>query len=236
MMNTLEIDRDILAHRIDRVYERVAAAASAAGRSPADITIVAVSKTFPRSAVDAAHAAGLSHFGENRVQEAVEKFAEPLPGDLRLHLIGQLQTNKVRAAVGLFDLIESVDRPSLIAALEREATKQDTIVRVLLQVNVAREPQKSGCDPDDASGLIAQIRAAPHLRVDGLMTIAPIVPSPDDARPTFRALRELRDELQRQHTGVELGVLSMGMSGDFEAAIREGTTHIRVGSAIFGNR
>ncbi len=225
-----------LTGRIDQVQERIHAAAARAGRSASDVTIVAVSKTFPREAVDAAHAAGLSHFGENRVQEAAAKFGGPLPADLRLHLIGQLQTNKAKAAVDLFDRIESVDRPSLIATLEKEAAKLDTLVGVLLQVNIAREPQKSGCDPDDAPALIEQILASPHLRIDGLMTIAPIVANPEDARPTFHGLRELRDRLRMHYREIELGSLSMGMSGDFEAAILEGATHVRIGSAIFGRR
>jgi pyridoxal phosphate enzyme (YggS family) len=229
------IDHSLIG-RIDHVQERIHLAAARAGRPASDVTIVAVSKTFPREAVDAAHAAGLSHFGENRVQEAAAKFGDPLPADLRLHLIGQLQTNKAKAAIGLFDRIESVDRPSLISTLEREAAKLDTIVGVLLQVNVAREPQKSGCDPDDAPALVEQLLASPHLRLDGLMTIAPIVPTPDDARPTFHDLRELRDRLRMHYREVELGSLSMGMSGDFEAAIMEGATHVRIGSAIFGRR
>ena len=233
MMDALD---HTLIGRIDQVQERIHAAAARAGRPASEVTVVAVSKTFPREAVDAAHAAGLSHFGENRVQEAVAKFAGPLPADMRLHLIGQLQTNKAKAAIGLFDRIESVDRPSLIVALEREAAKQDTLVGVLLQVNVAREPQKSGCDPNDAPMLIEHLLASPHLRLAGLMTIAPIAPNPEDARPAFHGLRDLRDNLHARYPEVELRVLSMGMSGDFEVAIAEGATHVRIGSAIFGRR
>jgi len=235
-MDAPELDRDAMQNRIDRIQDRIHAAAQASGRSGDDVTIVAVSKTFPREMVDAAYGIGLSHFGENRVQEAAAKFSGPLPAGLRLHLIGQLQTNKVKPAIALFDRIESVDRPSLIAALNKEAAKQDTIVNLLLQVNVGREPQKSGCDPDEASALLDQILGSEHLRVGGLMTIAPMVANPNDARPVFRDLRELRDALQRDRPAHDLPILSMGMSGDFEAAVAEGATHVRIGSAIFGHR
>jgi len=231
-----EIERSVLERNIDEVRERVHLAALESGRSAADVTIVAVSKTFPRELVDEAHALGLAVFGENRVQEAKAKFDGPLPSDLRVHLIGQLQSNKAKAAIAIFDRIESVDRLSLIETLEKEAAKADTLVSVLLQVNIGREPQKSGCDPDQAMALIDALRASEHLRVDGLMGIAPIVADPEDARPWFRSLRELRDDIARQRPDVDLSVLSMGMSGDFEAAIAEGATHVRIGSAIFGAR
>jgi pyridoxal phosphate enzyme (YggS family) len=155
---------------------------------------------------------------------------------MRVHLIGQLQTNKAKAAIGLFDRIESVDRPSLVAALEKEAAKAGTLVSVLVQVNIGREPQKAGCPPEDALGLVDAIRAAEHLRLDGLMGIAPMVSDAEAARPYFRLLRELRDEVSRERPDIDLSVLSMGMSGDFETAIEEGATHVRIGSAIFGAR
>jgi pyridoxal phosphate enzyme (YggS family) len=170
------------------------------------------------------------------VQEAAAKFTEPLPSDLRLNLIGQLQTNKAKAAITVFDRIESVDRLSLVQALEKEAGKLDTLVSVLLQVNISREPQKSGCVPEEALAMVDAIRASEHLRLDGLMGIAAQVDDPEEARPQFRALRELRDDIMRSRPGEDLPVLSMGMSGDFEAAIAEGATHVRIGSAIFGRR
>lgn len=225
-----------LARNIDEVRERVHLAAREAGRAADEVTIVAVSKTHPRSMVDQAHALGLDVFGENRVQEAAAKFGEPLPTDMRVHLIGQLQTNKTKAAVALFDRIESVDRPSLVAALEKEAAKAETLVSVLVQVNIGREPQKSGCLPEEALALVDAVRAADHLRLDGLMGISPLVAEPELARPCFRLLRKLRDEIGGQRPDVDLAVLSMGMSGDFEAAISEGATHVRIGSAIFGAR
>ncbi len=225
-----------LARNIADFRERVALAALAAGRSADEIAIVAVSKTHPRELVDEAHALGLDVFGENRVQEAAAKFGGTLPTAMRVHLIGQLQTNKAKAAIGLFDRIESVDRPSLVAALEKETARAETLVSVLAQVNIGREPQKSGCLPEDALALVDAIRCSEHLRLDGLMGIAPLVGDPDEARPYFQLLRELRDEIGRERPDVDLPVLSMGMSGDFEAAIMEGATHIRIGSAIFGAR
>ncbi len=225
-----------LARNVAEVRERVYLAAHDAGRPADEITIVAVSKTHSRELVDEAHALGLDVFGENRVQEAAVKLGEPLPTAMRVHLIGQLQTNKAKAAIGLFDRIESVDRPSLVAALEKEAAKAGTLVSVLVQVNIGREPQKAGCPPEDALGLVDAIRAAEHLRLDGLMGIAPMVSDAEAARPYFRLLRELRDEVSRERPDIDLSVLSMGMSGDFETAIEEGATHVRIGSAIFGAR
>lgn len=230
------IGHDVLERNVHEVLERVHLAARESGRSADDIAIVAVSKTFSRSLVDHAYALGLCVFGENRVQEAKGKFDGPLPSDMRVHMIGQLQSNKAKAAIRIFDRIESVDRVSLIDALEHAATKADTLVSVLLQVNIGREPQKSGCFPEQALEMIDALREVAHLRVDGLMGIAPLLPNPFDARPYFRELRVLRDQLSRDRPDVDLSVISMGMSGDFEAAIAEGATHVRIGSAIFGAR
>lgn len=230
------IDHGALERNIDEVHERVHLAARESGRSAEAITIVAVSKTFPRTLVDEAYALGLSSFGENRVQEAKGKYGGPLPSDLRLHMIGSLQSNKAKSAIGLFDRIESVDRVSLVEALEHAATRVDTLVSVLLQVNLGREPRKSGCFPEQALELIDALIGADHLRVDGLMGIAPLLPNIHDTRPYFRELRLLREDICRERPDVDLSVLSMGMSGDFEAAIAEGATHVRIGSAIFGAR
>jgi len=221
--------------RIADVRSRIDLAASRSSRSPDDITIVAVSKTFSRAAVDVAIDLGLKTFGENRVQEARAKFEAPLPEGIDLRLIGQLQSNKAGHAAQLFSAIETVDRSSLIDALERAVARLGRMLPVLIQVNIAHEPQKSGCVPEDADALLAAIGASEHLRCDGLMTVAPLVEDPKDARPTFRALRELRDRLQVS-ADVELPTLSMGMSNDYEVAITEGATHIRLGRAIFGNR
>ena len=221
-----------LAQRIESVAERIAAAADRSGRTSADVTLIGVTKTVGRDVVDEAYALGMRHFGENRVQDCVEKFATPLPGDAVLHEIGQLQTNKVKQAVQMFQVIHSVDRPSLVQALDKAATAQGKRIDVLIQVNVAGEDQKAGCEPDDAAGLIEAVRASNSLALRGLMTMAPLVATPEEARPVFAGLRELRDRLAADH-GVELPWLSMGMTNDFEVAIEEGATHVRVGRAIF---
>lgn len=203
-------------------------------REPESVTIVAVSKTVERSAVEEAYALGLRHFGENRVQETRVKFAEPLPLGTVLHLIGQLQTNKAAVAARLFDLIESVDRPSLVDELERQGARLDRVLPVLVQVNVAGEAQKAGCAPSEVRDLVARIERNDHLALRGLMTMAPLVSDPEETRPVFRALRELRDELCAEEPGRDLRMLSMGMSNDYPIAIEEGASHIRVGRAIFG--
>lgn len=229
---TETIAPDALATHIDEVRRRIAEAAERSDRDPQSVTLVAVSKTVDRATVDAAYALGVRHFGENRVQDSVRKYAEPLPDDAELHLIGQLQSNKARQAASLFSVIESVDRPSLIDALEREAERLSRRIPVLLQVNVAGEAQKAGCPPDDAAALAARLLASPGIELRGLMTIAPLVPDPEQVRPIFAGLRTLRDAL-RENTGAALSVLSMGMSDDFVVAISEGATHVRVGRAVF---
>ncbi len=232
-----------LADRLARIQERIATAEVRAGRPAGSTRLVGVSKTVDRDEVEVAAAAGLTHFGENRVQDATRKFGERPTQESRLHLIGPLQTNKVRAACKVADMIESVDRLGLIDALASEAAKlvdSDALragerLPVLLQVNIAREPQKSGCAPEDAAELVSAIIAVPTLYLRGLMTIAPLVDVPDDARSTFAGLRDLRDRLQRDIPGVSLAELSMGMTNDFEQAIAEGSTSVRIGRAIFAS-
>ena len=224
-----------LAARVDRVLSLVADAARSSGRQPEDVTIVAVTKTVGRDVIDAAYALGLRHFGENRVQEAKRKLDDlkPLPAEAVLHLIGQLQSNKAKPAVALFDIIESVDRMSLIDALEKEAARRGEPVSVLLQANIAREPQKAGCMPESASALMERLVRSRWLRPRGLMTIAPLVSNAEETRPVFSALRRLRDALQREQPAIDLKTLSMGMSDDFRVAIEEGATSVRIGRAIF---
>jgi len=224
-----------LARRANEIRQQVASAAERADRNPDDVTIVAVSKTFPRSYVEEAYDLGFRHFGENRVQEIREKFEAPLPEDAHVHLIGPLQTNKVRQVLPFVSRIESIDRARLVNALASELVKQERTCSVLVQVNIAGEEQKSGCRPDEAEALIRQIMAIPELACDGLMTMAPFVDDGDIVRSTFSGLRNLRDQL-REKTGLPLPVLSMGMSGDFEIAIEEGATHVRIGRSIFGER
>jgi pyridoxal phosphate enzyme (YggS family) len=215
------------------INERIARACDKADRDPGSITLVGVSKTVGREVVDAAYEAGLRHFGENRVQDARRKFAEPLPGDAALHMIGQLQSNKAVHALQVFDTIESVDRTSLIAELDRQTRNRDRTLPVLLQVNIAGEAQKAGCDPTEAIALARQICAAERLQLMGMMTIAPLVDDPEAARPVFNGLRTLRDQLVDLGIASSLPVLSMGMTNDFEIAIEEGATEVRVGRALF---
>jgi len=219
--------------RIEAVRESVEFAADHVGRSASDVTIVAVSKTVDRETMQAAYDLGLRHFGENRVQDARRKLAEPMPVDCTMHLIGQLQTNKANHAVDLFQVIESVDRPSLAEELEKQAARRGIRLPVLVQVNVAGEEQKAGCAPEDIDPLVNQIIWSEHLDLRGLMTIAPLVDDAEDVRSVFRRLRKIRDRLQ-SNSGLELPVLSMGMTNDFPIAIEEGATHVRIGRAIFG--
>jgi pyridoxal phosphate enzyme (YggS family) len=217
-----------LAERLAVVQGRIAAAARAVGRDAAAITLVAVSKTHDAAAVAAAIAAGQRVFGENRVQEAQGKYpalkaAHP---ELVLHLIGPLQTNKVKDAVALFDVIESVDRPKLAEALAREMERAGRRPRCFIQVNTGEEAQKAGVLPAEADAFIAACRERWRLPVEGLMCIPPLDQEPS---PHFALLREMA----RRHG---LGELSMGMSADYEIAIRLGATHVRVGTAIFGER
>jgi pyridoxal phosphate enzyme (YggS family) len=224
-----------LEERATEIRGQVTQAALRAGRSPDEITIVAVSKTFSRASVDDAYALGFRHFGENRVQEIRDKFETPLPDDADVHLIGPLQTNKVRQALGTVSRIETVDRPRLVNALAKVLPSLERTCSVLVQVNIAGEEQKSGCSPEDAEAIVRQIMEVPELTCDGLMTMAPYVDDPESIRPVFTGLRELRDQL-RESTGLALPVLSMGMSGDFHVAIEEGSTHVRIGRALFGER
>lgn len=224
-----------LEHRAATVRLQVEAAATRADRDPGEITIVAVSKTFPRSYVEAAYHLGFRAFGENRVQEIRTKYEEPLPANARIHLIGALQKNKVRQAVRVVNRVETVDRIALVETLAKELPRQGLTCSVLIQVNIAGETQKSGCQPEEAEKLLSQIANVPELSCDGLMTMAPYVDDPETVRPVFTELRTLRDHLQ-QVSGLALPDLSMGMSGDFRVAIEEGSTHVRLGRALFGDR
>lgn len=221
-----------IGENIQAVRERIARAAGRAGRDPADITLVVVSKGVSAEAVREA-AAGAGDLGENRVQEALPKMAE-LPAGIRWHLIGHLQKNKVRHAVGLFDLIHTVDSPELAREIELRASRAGIRQRVLIQINLAREPQKHGTAPGDAASLAHEIRKMEHLSLEGLMALPPYSENPEESRTYFRQLAEIRRSLRRE--GLEIKDLSMGMSHDFEAAVEEGATLVRVGTAIFGPR
>jgi pyridoxal phosphate enzyme (YggS family) len=225
-----------IAARLAEVRARIAAAAGRSGRGPETITLVAVTKTFGPDEVREAIAAGQRDFGENYVQEAGGKIEAVGKGDARWHFIGHLQTNKAKTAARLFDVIETVDSLDLARELDKRAAAEGRTLDALVQVNVAGEEQKAGIAPDRVETLLRAIGGLSALRVRGLMTMPPFLP-PEEVRPYFRALRDLRDRLvARAIPGISLDALSMGMSGDFEAAIEEGATIVRVGTAIFGSR
>jgi pyridoxal phosphate enzyme (YggS family) len=217
------------------VRERMTRAAERAGRRPEEVLLVAVSKSVPVERIRAAVAAGVPALGENRVQEAAEKVAalgHPVPW----HLIGHLQTNKVRDALACFDLIESVDRLAVAEALSARAAPDGRRVEALVQVNVGEEAQKGGFRPADLAAALEILVGLPGLALRGLMAIPPIPREPDDSRPHYRELRKLLEAARARGIGPEFRELSMGMSGDFEVAIEEGATMVRVGTAIFGPR
>ncbi len=217
-----------------RVLERIAAAERRAGRSPGSVKLVAASKTQPLSLILEAHAAGISVFGENYVQEAEEKIPG-LPG-AEWHMIGKLQSNKVRRAVSLFSWIQTVDSAKRAEEVSRCAVEARKVVPVLLEVNLEEEESKAGVAPAGLRLLAEAALGLPGLAVSGLMAIPPYGLDPEESRPYFVRLRGLRDALAREFPAADLKELSMGMSGDFEAAIEEGATMVRVGTAIFGVR
>jgi pyridoxal phosphate enzyme (YggS family) len=225
-----------VAERLAEVRGRVAAAAARAGRRSEEITLVAVSKTVPAAVVAAAAAAGQRVFGENRVQEALGKAEFCGPG-IAWHLIGHLQRNKAKAAVRLFDVVESLDSAALAVELDRRAAEEGKRLRVLVQVKLAAETTKSGIAAADAPALIELASGLPHLALAGLMTIPPPPDAPEDSRRWFARLRGLRERWDGAHCPPgTLRELSMGMSADYEVAIEEGATLVRVGSALFGSR
>ena len=218
---------------LQRVRVDLAAAAARAGRDPDSVQLVAVTKTLPPERVEQALAAGLTVFGESRLQEARAKIPV-ISSRARWHLIGHLQSNKARDAVSLFELIHSVDSVRLAVELNKWADRLGKTQAVLIEINVSGEASKFGMKPEDLESALRQLQALPRLEVHGLMTIAPFAEDPEKARPSFRRLRELRDAAAQQ--GWALPQLSMGMSHDFTVAIEEGATLIRVGTALFGER
>jgi len=216
---------------LERIEERICAACEKSGRSRDEVKLVAVSKRNPAEAVIEAAEAGQILFGENRVQEAQTKVSV-CPQHLHWHLIGHLQSNKARLAVGLFRMIHSVDSEKLLRALDEYAT---TPLPILIQVNISGEGSKSGCAPEEAAALVDAANQCAQVEVHGLMTLPPFTPDPEKTRAHFSNLRKLRDQLQ-ETTGTPLPKLSMGMSNDFEIAIEEGATFVRIGTDIFGSR
>jgi PLP dependent protein len=221
-----------LAANLQRVRRTIAASAAGAGRDPAAITIVAVTKTFPVARIREAVALGLNTLGENRVQEALPKIEAIGTRDAAWHLVGHLQANKVKYIEGHFVMVQSIDRVDVVGALDRRLTAP---LEVLIEVNVAEEPQKTGALPSDLPAIAGAVQAAPHLRLRGLMTVAPMASDPEEVRPIFRRLRLLRDETS-ERLGVPLPVLSMGMTEDYPVAVEEGATMLRLGRALFGSR
>jgi PLP dependent protein len=241
-------ENSVVAANLERIKERVRLAADRAGRRTEDVTIVAVSKTFPFEAIRAAYHAGLRHFGENRVQEWESKQPHVVDLDASWHLIGHLQGNKARRAASLFDRVDSVDSfavaQKLDAAFAADLTgekgevtvvERDKALQVLIEVRLSDEATKSGAAESDLPAVAEGVATLAHLRLLGLMTIPPFLDDPEKVRPYFSKLRKLRDDLA-QRLGRTLPVLSMGMSYDFDVAIEEGATEIRVGTALFGER
>jgi pyridoxal phosphate enzyme (YggS family) len=225
-----------LKKRLENVKDRINKTALKCGRDPESIHLVAVSKTIPANRVRDAIMAGVTTLGENYVQEARNKFNVLGTFPVSWHFIGHLQSNKAKYAVRLFDLIHSVDSLKLARELNKQAKKVNKIQDVLIQINISKEPSKSGSDIENAANLIKDIVLFENLTVKGFMTMPPFFNNPEKARPYFTALRNLRDQIQKDFPGVDLNELSMGMTGDFEVAIEEGATFVRIGTAIFGER
>ncbi len=236
MNNEQPLTKDHMAANISHVRSTIAESALGVGRTPEEITLVAVSKTMPVELVQMAYNLGVTDFGENRVQEALPKIAAFHAQELRWHMIGHLQSNKAGKVVSPFYCVQSVDSLHLAQSLSRHAGEQEKRLSVLLQVNVSGEASKEGMALAETSELARQIVVLPHLQVDGLMTIAPLVEDPEQVRPVFRALRLLREQLRTELAQCSWQHLSMGMTDDYRIAIEEGATIVRIGRAIFGER
>lgn len=225
-----------IAENFKLVSERLSNACSAAGRDSADVTLIAVSKTHPVDKIVEAHGAGARFFGENKVQEGTEKIPS-LEIDAEWHLIGHLQKNKVRKAVQVFDVIQTVDSLKLANRIDRIANEEDRALKIMIQVDLAGEESKFGVPESELFRLAESTNELSRVELTGLMVIPPYCPNPEDVRPYFAKLRELRDEIVEEGFFADKsGHLSMGMSHDFEVAVQEGATHVRVGTAIFGER
>jgi PLP dependent protein len=222
----------LLAENLKHVREAIASSAERAGRDPGEVTLVAVTKGFPVARIREAIALELRTLGENRVQEAVAKIDELGTEEATWHLIGHLQSNKVRFIEGRFSMIQSIDSRGIVEALGRRVQGP---VDLLIEVNVAEEPQKTGAAPAELRAIAEAIKPHRQLRLRGLMTIAPMTPEPERVRPVFRRLRALRDDAS-QRLGIPLPVLSMGMTDDYQIAVEEGATMLRLGRALFGPR
>ncbi len=226
----------MLQDNLIQVEHNIEEACRRAGRDRSEVTLIAVSKTKPVETLQEAYDLGVRVFGENKVQEMEDKY-ESLPRDIQWHLIGHLQRNKVKYIIDKAVLIDSVDSLRLAQTIEKEAEKHNLTAHILIEVNVAREESKFGIFPEDLENLVDEIAKLPHIQVDGLMTIAPFVPDPEENRPVFRELRKLSVDISAKKVdNVNMSVLSMGMTNDYQVAIEEGATMVRVGTGIFGAR
>ncbi len=220
----------------DRIRERMSAAARRAGRDPADVKLIAVSKTVDPDRIRKALEWGIADLGENRVQELCDK-ADILDGGFRWHLIGHLQTNKVKYIIDKVGMIHSLDRMELAEEIQKRAEKAGRVVEALVQVNVAAEDTKFGISPEEALGFIRNVAEMGNIKIKGLMTIAPLAESPEEVRWVFAGLRKLLIDIRKENIdNIDMDCLSMGMSNDFEVAIEEGATMVRIGTALFGKR
>jgi pyridoxal phosphate enzyme (YggS family) len=238
VMDSKDQSQTELRRRLEQVHEQIAEAALRVRRRPNDVTLVAVSKTHPAQTIQQAIAIGVTDLGENRIQEAETKIPEVGRQAARWHLIGHLQSNKARRAVELFDVIHSLDSVALVRRLDRVCREVNReVLPVLIQVDLGKEATKSGADESEVPKIVEAIKQAQLLKLTGLMTLPPYFDDPQKARPYFRRLRELRDELSGQGAfGDQSGELSMGMTHDYQVAIEEGATIVRVGTALFGTR
>lgn len=226
----------MIRENLSKVRENIKKAAESAGREADEITLIAVSKTKPVSAIEEAYACGCRDFGENKVQELCDKY-EALPKDIRWHLIGHLQRNKVKYVVDKAYLIHSVDSLRLAEEIQKEAEKKQVDVDILIEVNMAKEESKFGVAAEEAENLVREVSKLPNVHIKGLMTIAPVVEKPSDNAIHFENLRQLSvDITEKNIDNVSMKVLSMGMTGDYEQAVKDGAVYVRVGTGIFGER
>jgi len=226
----------MVTENLEEVEEKIQAACNRSGRKREEVTLIAVSKTKPVSMIKEAYGAGIRVFGENKVQELTEKY-DQLPSDIQWQMIGHLQRNKVKYIIDKAELIHSVDSLRLARTISEEAQKHQCTAHILLEVNVAEEESKFGMTVEEAPKLAEEIAALPNIQIEGLMTIAPFVENPEENRPVFQKLRKLSVDIRAKNiNNVTMAVLSMGMTNDYEIAIEEGATMVRVGTAIFGER
>lgn len=227
----------MISERINEIRQRIALACRRAGRSASEVTLVAIAKTFPAGAVREAVHAGAADIGENYVQELLGKRVDLAGEDVRWHFVGHLQSNKVKHIADWIQMIHAVDSESLVREIDRRAALAQRTIECLLEVNTTGEGSKFGIAPDGVVALVRKLAPYDHVTIAGLMTIGPFLPDPEGSRPMFRRLRMLKEEIASlAQSNVSMRHLSMGMTGDFEVAIEEGATHVRIGTAIFGKR